>query len=206
MFSQGPGLLRYGSRCLHRGEANADFWGKWNMKNERNERRRNRPYALQRRHCCYFMTCFPAPVSSIVSRVHVITGRNSLQTVCLQWVTHQCTACHGWARTADRPAGRATIAKYTRCRWPDLTCLSMDVRDCIRYKNTLKHFIHLRSSSKRVTARFATWNIGNWQENQIEIRSKTLVNPSNIAHTRRTGSLAVSRSILYFEYRTHVPR
>jgi len=37
----------------------------------------------------------------------------------------------------------------------DLTCLSMDVRDCIRYKNTLKHFIHLRISSKSVTARFA---------------------------------------------------
>ena len=36
--------------------------------------------------------------------------------------------------------------------------------------------------------------------------SKTLVNPSNIAHTRRTGSLAVSRGALYFDYRTHVSR
>jgi len=34
--------------------------------------------------------------------------------------------------------------------------LSMGVRDCIRYKNTLKHFIHLRSNRKRVAARFAT--------------------------------------------------
>jgi len=25
----------------------------------------------------------------------VTTGHNSLQTVCLSWVTHQCTACHG---------------------------------------------------------------------------------------------------------------
>ena len=82
----------------------------------------------------------------------------------------------------------------------------MDVRDCVRYKNTLKHFIRLRSSSKSVTARFATCNPGNWHENQIEIRRKTHVNPSNIAHTRRTGSLAVSRGVLYFDYRTHVPR
>jgi len=82
----------------------------------------------------------------------------------------------------------------------------MDVRDCIRYKNTLKHFTHLGSSSKRVTARFATSNAANWHENQIEVRCKTLVNPSNIAHMRRTGSLAVSRGVLYFDHRTHVPR
>ena len=66
--------------------------------------------------------------------------------------------------------------------WPDLTCLSMDVRDCIGYKNTLKHFIHLRSNSRSVTARCTTWNPANWYENQMEIRSKTLLIP---AHTRR---------------------
>jgi len=114
--------------------------------------------------------------------------------------------CHGIARTANWLARRATIAKYTRCRWPNLTCLSMDVCDCVRYKNTLKHFIRLCNSSESVTARFATWNPGNWHENQIEIRSKTLVNPWNIARTRRTGSLVVSRGVLYFDYRTHVPR
>jgi len=27
----------------------------------------------------------------------------------------------------------------------------MNVRDCVRYKNTLKHFIRLRNSSKSVT-------------------------------------------------------
>jgi len=36
-------------------------------------------------------------------------------------------------------------ATYTRCRWHDVTWLSMDVRDCIRYRNALKLFIHLRS-------------------------------------------------------------
>jgi len=49
------------------------------------------------------------------------------------------------------------------------------VCDCIRYKNALKHFIHLRSSSKRVTARLATWNPANWHENQMEIRSNNLL-------------------------------
>ena len=63
----------------------------------------------------------------------------------------------------------------------------MDVRDCklIRYKN---EFIHLRSSKKRVTARFATQNPANWHENQIEIRSKTLLiqGPWLIPQTLRT--------------------
>ena len=87
----------------------------------------------------------------------VITGRNSLQTVCLQWVTH--TACdkskpsrrcnrHGWTRTADGPTIASREMRHKHA--VDLTCLSMDVRDCIRYQNALKHFIHLRSSSKRV--------------------------------------------------------
>ena len=72
-----------------------------------------------------------------------------------------------------------------------------------KYTKTL---LRLHSSRKSVTARFAMWNPGNWHENQIEIQSKTLVNPSNIEHTHRTGSLAVSQGVLYFDYRTHVPR
>ena len=55
----------------------------------------------------------------------------------------------------------------------------MYVCDCVRYKNMLKHFMRLRSSSKSVTAQFATWNPENWHEKQIEIPSKTLVNPSH---------------------------
>jgi len=66
----------------------------------------------------------------------------------------------------------------------------MDVRDCIRYRNTLKHFIHLRSSRKLVTARdlvtarFAMRNPANWHDNQIEIRRKTLLILKHYAHAR----------------------
>jgi len=70
-------------------------------------------------------------------------------------LSRRCNS-HGWARTADGPMIASGKLRHTRCRWPDLTCLSMEVRDCIRYKNALKHFIHLRSGSKRWTARFAT--------------------------------------------------
>jgi len=48
--------------------------------------------------------------------------------------------------------GRVNMARH---QTPTHT-LSMDVRDCIRYKNALKLFV--RSGSKSVTARFATKN------------------------------------------------
>ena len=91
-------------------------------------------------------------------------------------------------------------ATYTRCRWPDLTCLSMDVLDCIATKcaKTLQ-------CSKRLTARFATWKPANWHENQIEIRSKTLLIPQTCAHAQNCSHLTVSRGVLHFDYRTHVP-
>jgi len=97
--------------------------------------------------------------------------------------------------SANSWSGRVIIrvmrtVKHTRCRWPDLTWLSIDLRDCIRYKNPLKLFIHLRSSSKSVTAWFAAWNPANWHENQIEIRSKTLLIPQTLR--TRAGSLVAS--------------
>ena len=58
---------------------------------------------------------------------------------------HPRLSANSW--TATRVMKTVT---YTRCRRSDLTCLSMDVRDCIRYQDALKHFIHLRSSSKRL--------------------------------------------------------
>jgi len=77
----------------------------------------------------------------------VITGRNSLQTVCLQWDTHQCTACdkskpsrrcnrHGWARTDDGPtiASREMRHKHAvdltwpACRWTCATVFATKMR------------------------------------------------------------------------------
>ena len=43
-----------------------------------------------------------------------------------------------------------------------------------------KHLMHLRISSKRVIARFATRKPANWHEKQIEIRSKTLLIPQTV--------------------------
>jgi len=40
--------------------------------------------------------------------------------------------------------------------------------------------------------------------NRNTVTKQNSVNPSNIAHTRRTGSLAVSRGVLYFNHHTHV--
>jgi len=59
----------------------------------------------------------------------VLTGRNSLQTPCLQWVTHQCTACdkskpsRRWIATVEpeQLMGQWSLHKNCRCRWPDLT-------------------------------------------------------------------------------------
>ena len=82
---------------------------------------------------------------------------------------------------AGKPSTTKHATQTARLRNTPVACLSMDVRDCIRYKNTLKLFIHLRSSSKRVTARFATWNPANWHENQIEIRCKTLLIPQTLS-------------------------
>ena len=106
------------------------------------------------------------------------------QLVCSELRTVQCATnrpsrrCNsrGWAQTADRPRPSWNL-RHTD---DDLAGLSMDVRDCIRYRNKLKHLIHLRSSSKRVTVRFATWNPANWHENQIEIQSKILLIPQTL--------------------------
>jgi len=112
---------------------------------------------------------------------------------------------HGWARTADWPRASWNCDTYTRCRWPDLTCLSMDVRDCIPYRNALQHFIHLRSSSKRLYH-----SIRDMKASKVARKSNRNTkqnSPSNIAHTRRTGSLlTVSRGLLYFDNRTHAYR
>ena len=81
---------------------------------------------------------------------------------------------HDWVRTADRPPASWKLRHIhvvddltlPACRWT---------------ARLYKHFIYLRKSSKRVTARFATWNPANWHENQIEIRSKTLLIPKHCA-------------------------
>ena len=80
----------------------------------------------------------------------------------------------------------------------------MDVRDCIRYKNALKLVTHLRSSSKSVTAWFTTWNPSNWHQNQLEIRSKTLLILKHCAHANKpVGWCQLSvYSKLYFDHRS----
>ena len=112
----------------------------------------------------YFMTYFPAPISSIMSRVWQLVITHCRQFVCseIRSSAQRATVEH---EQLTGQLGAPRKLRHTRCRWPDLTCLSMDVRDCVRYTNTLKHFIRLRNSSKNVTARFSTWNPGNWHEN-----------------------------------------
>jgi len=140
-----------------------------------------------------------APLSSIVSRVSYAPIHSVRQR---PKPSRRCNS-YGWGWTADRPH-----ASWKLMIWPDLTCFSMDdVRDCIAYKNTLKYFIQLGSSSKRVTARFATWSPANRHENQIEIRSKTLLIPQTLrTRAKLVAGLVISRGVLYFDYRTHVPK
>jgi len=78
-------------------------------------------------------------------------------------------------------------ARHENCHIHTLsmTCPYLPVDGRVRLyslQNTLKHFIHLRSSSKSVTvtAWFATWNPAHWHENQIEIRSKTPLIPQTL--------------------------
>ena len=129
----------------------------------------------------------------------VITGHNSPQTV----------VCRGELRTSAQRvtslslAGAATPTVeckllmgrrsrrecdiYTLSMTYNLTCLSMYVRDCIRYQSALKHFIHLRSSSKRLYRSIRDAKASKLQARKPNRNTKqNFVNPSNIAHTRRT--------------------
>ena len=129
----------------------------------------------------------------------VITGHNSLQTACL------CTACdkskpsrrcnsHGWARSAAEPtiasremrqAHAVDDLTWPACRW---TCTTV-------FATKMRYNRSIRDVKASKLARKPNRNT-----------KQNTVNPSNITHTRRTGSLlTVSRGVLYFDHRTHVP-
>jgi len=74
--------------------------------------------------------------------------------------------------------GFLVLDKEVSMTWSDLP-VDGRARLCSLQKYA-KHFIRLPNSSKSVIAWFATWNPGNWRENQIKIRSKTLLIPQTL--------------------------
>jgi len=82
----------------------------------------------------YFMTYFDGPISSIVSRVWYRVIIHCRQFAWSELRTNAQRATNSARKNSGPPRRAKKDATYTRCRWPDLTCLSMDLRDCIRQK------------------------------------------------------------------------
>jgi len=107
--------------------------------------------------CLEWVNCGQLVCSKLRTGAQCVTNRPS----------SRCNR-HDWARIADRPSKH-----LENCNTPTP---SMGVCDCIRYKKCAKLFIDLRSSSKSVTARFATWNPAKWRKNKCITHSRQCCN------------------------------
>jgi len=82
------------------------------------------------------------------------------------------------------------IAQLNMARHGHTRAPSMGIRDYIRYKNTLKLFIHLRSSSKKCNHSIRDVKSNRVAQKPNRNTKQNSVNASNIAHTRRKGQHA----------------